>query len=124
MEFEEIVASLRSQNETADPTVYDDLTAHYTQLNENYNAIKEGGESALKEKDLRIQGLEAQISQLKTKNYDLLMSNQQVDPVENPPLPHPSPREPPPKPLAAKVQETESNTETINRQKPTIFFID
>ena len=84
MEFEEIVASLRSQNETADPTVYDDLTAHYTQLNENYNAIKEGGESALKEKDLRIQGLEAQISELKTKNYDLLMSNQQVDPVTNP----------------------------------------
>ena len=84
MEFEEIVINLRSMNETADPTVYDDLTKHYTELSDNMNSIKEGGESALNEKNLRIQGLEAQISQLKTKNYDLLMSNQQVDPVDNP----------------------------------------
>lgn len=71
MGFYDVLGSLRTAAETvegADLTVYDDLTSSYRDL-------EEGSAAKVAELTAMIDALNAEISQLKAVNYDLLMSS-------------------------------------------------
>lgn len=69
MRFQEIIAQIREQgDDPLPPGIYDDLTAEYTGLSEASTA-------KVQELQSQVQNYESEISRLKSKNYDLLMSS-------------------------------------------------
>lgn len=65
-DFNELVNRLRNPGDEELPdTIYDDLTATYTDAFEGWN-------STVSEKDSTIESLQSEVSRLKSSNYDLL----------------------------------------------------
>lgn len=67
MTFDELINTLKSDNEKPE-TIYDDLTGLYTQASEKADSA----DAKIAEMNSVIETLNTQISELKSKNYDLL----------------------------------------------------